>query len=139
MKTMRTYTELSKLKTYDERFDYLKLDGEVGVDTFGFDRYMNQALYNSPEWKKARQDVIIRDLGCDLGVEGFDVRDKNAIVHHMNPITVKQIEERDPDIFNPEYLVLVSHKTHNAIHYGNEKPDRLPAERTKGDTCPWVK
>lgn len=136
---MRTYTELKKLKTFEERYEYLKLKGSVGVETFGFDRYLNQALYTSPEWKKVRDTVLIRDNGCDLGIEGMDIS-SHAIIHHMNPITEKQIEERDPEIFNPEYLITVTHKTHNAIHYGdnknlegiNQKKDRAP-----GDTCLW--
>ena len=135
---MRTYTELKKLKTFEERYEYLKLKGSVGVETFGFDRYLNQALYTSPEWKKVRDTVLIRDNGCDLGIEGMDIS-SHAIIHHMNPITEKQIEERDPEIFNPEYLITVTHKTHNAIHYGDA--DQIlrtnPIERKPNDTCPW--
>lgn len=134
---MKTYSELSKLKTFKERFNYLKLKGSVGIETFGFDRYLNQALYNSPEWKQAREQVLIRDNGCDLGVSGRDIS-SHAIIHHMNPITEKQIEERDPEIFNPEYLITVTHKTHNAIHYGVDSIcNEDYKERKTGDTCLW--
>lgn len=134
---MNSYTELSKLNTFKERFDYLKLDGKVGAETFGYDRYLNQALYNSREWKKVRDEVIIRDKGCDLGIEGYEITSK-PIIHHMNPITREQIDNRDPIVFDPEYLITVTHRTHNAIHYGDsEQISKEPIERTKGDTCPW--
>lgn len=135
--TMKTYSELSKLKTFEERYEYLKESGAVGVETFGFDRYANQALYNSREWKRARDAVIIRDGGCDLGIEGRDIP-QNVLVHHINPITMEQVINRDPLIFDPDNLITVSHRTHNAIHYGDK--DQLlsgPVERSKGDTCPW--
>lgn len=133
----KCYTELSKLKTFKERFEYLKIGGQVGEDTFGFDRYLNQALYTSPEWKHVRNEVLIRDEGRDLGVEGRDIF-KYAIIHHMNPITERQILDRDPEIFNPEYLITVSHKTHNAIHYGSyELLDDEIVERRSNDTIPW--
>lgn len=135
--TMKTYSELSKLKTFEERYEYLKESGGVGVETFGFDRYANQALYNSREWKRARDAVIIRDGGCDLGIEGRDIP-QNVLVHHINPITMEQVINRDPLIFDPDNLITVSHRTHNAIHYGDK--DQLlsgPVERSKGDTCPW--
>lgn len=136
---IRTYTELSKYITFEDRFNYLKLNGQVGSDTFGFDRYMNQALYKSPEWNKVRKQVILRDNGCDLGIEGYDIGGK-IIIHHMNPISVKDIEDRNSEIFNPEYLICVSHKTHNAIHYGDEKQlSKQIIERAPGDTCPWRK
>lgn len=135
---MRTYSELSKLKTFEERFKYLMIGGAVGSETFGFDRYLNQALYNSPEWKKVRNEVIIRDNGCDLGIEGYEIN-KRALIHHMNPITMKQVIDRDPDIFNPEYLITTVHDTHNAIHYGDESILRnyIPVERKPGDTRLW--
>ena len=136
---MKSYSELKKLKTFEERYEYLKLNGSVGIETFGFDRYLNQALYNSPEWKKARETVLIRDGGCDLGVSGRDIS-KHAIIHHMNPITEKQIEDRDPEIFNPEYLITVTHKTHNAIHYGDDRVMKgidKNKERKPGDTKLW--
>lgn len=133
----KSYNELKKLKTFEERYNYLQCKGDVGFETFGFDRYLNQALYNSPEWKKARDEVIIRDNGCDLGIEGFEIMD-HAIVHHMNPITEQQILDKDPDIFNPNYLITVTHKTHNAIHYGKEQNHtRVSKERKPGDTKLW--
>lgn len=133
----RNYSELSRLETFEERFDYLKLGGQVGSDTFGFDRYLNQIFYKSPEWKKVRDIVIARDLGCDLGMEGYDIYGK-LLIHHMNPISLVDIQERSDDILNPEYLILVSHRTHNAIHYGDK--NLLPKEpniRRPNDTCPW--
>lgn len=133
----RTYSELSKLETFEERYEYLRLDGVVGESTFGYDRYLNQILYKIPEWRAARDVVIIRDNGCDLGIEGREINGR-IIVHHMNPITVEDIINRNPKVFDPEYLVSTTHRTHNAIHYGDE--DQLlkgPIERTEHDTCPW--
>lgn len=135
---MKNYTDLSKLKTYKERLEYLQLKGTVGIDTFGFDRYLNQALYTSRKWKSVRDKVIVRDNGCDLGIEGYEIFSK-PIIHHMNPITQEQIEKRDPIIFDPEFLITVTHQTHNAIHYGTEVSDRCPIERTEGDTTLWRK
>lgn len=136
---IRCYKELSRLKTFKERYEYLKLSGRVGESTFGYDRYLNQILYNSPRWKKVRDIVIIRDNGCDLGVEGYEINDK-IIIHHMNPITVEDIEEENDDIFNPEFLISSSDRTHKAIHYSDESLlPQLPIERTPGDTCPWRK
>lgn len=133
----RNYTELSRLKTIEERYEYLKLSGRVGEDTFGFDRYINQMFYKSKRWRKARDLVIIRDNGCDLGVEGFEINDK-ILVHHMNPITLEDIEEERDWIFDPEYLICSSDRTHKAIHYGDERLlPQLPKERRPGDTCPW--
>lgn len=134
----RTYSELIKLKTFEERFDYLKLNGTVGKDTFGFDRYMNQLLYhNSKEWKAVRRKVIVRDNGCDLGVEGYDILGK-ILVHHLNPITIDDIKNRSPTIFDLNNLICVSHNTHNAIHYGDENLlVKAPIERKLNDTCPW--
>lgn len=134
---MRTYSELSKLQTFHERFEYLKLNGVIGEDTFGFDRWMNQIFYRSPEWRHVRDIVIVRDNGNDLGLDGFQIGGK-ILIHHMNPITYHDIMHREEDILNPEYLICVSHRTHQAIHYGNE--DLLPAdpvERRPNDTCPW--
>lgn len=134
---MKTYTELSKFSTFEERFKYLKLDGIVGKETFGYDRYINQMLYKCPEWRSSRDKTIIRDNGCDLGIEDRVIHDK-IIVHHMNPITVEDIVSRNPIVFDPEYLITTVLRTHNAIHYGNE--DLLPKdliERTPNDTCPW--
>jgi len=133
----RTYRELSKIDTFEERFRYLKLLGEVGMSTFGFDRWINQAFYTSNEWRRARRDIIARDLGCDLGLAGHEIYDK-IIIHHMNPMTPKDIEDGSPDILNPEYLISVSLRTHNAIHFGDES--LLPKElvpRAPGDTKLW--
>ena len=135
---IRTYTELSKMKTFAERFKYLKLNGQVGVDTFGLDRYLNQVLYRSSRWKHTRDRIIVRDNGCDLGVIDTPITGK-VIIHHMNPLSLDDILEDDPDwIMNPEYLICVSHATHNAIHYGDERillQDYSP--RTPNDTSPW--
>jgi len=137
MTKIRTYTELILLPTLDERFEYLKLSGTIGVETFGFDRYLNQKFYNSREWKDVRDYVIARDLGCDLGVEGHDIHGK-IYVHHMNPIIVKDIVEVSQMILDPEYLITTSLTTHNAIHYGDESQIlSAPLERRKNDTCPW--
>ena len=135
---MKTYSELSLLKTFIERYRYLKIGNGVGIDTFGFDRWLNQILYASNEWKRIRRDVIIRDCACDLGIEGFDIRDK-IIVHHMNPITKDDVINRNPDILNPEFLITVSFNTHQAIHYGDENllPINGIIERMPNDTCPW--
>lgn len=138
---IRTYKELSRLKTFKERFEYLRLDGSVGVDTFGFDRYLNQVFYQSAEWKKVRREVIIRDNGCDLGVEGLDIYD-GLLVHHMNPITPDQIKHRDSDILNPDFLIVTCDITHKAIHYGMEDFERylmfeIFGERSIGDTKLW--
>lgn len=134
---LRTFSELSKLKTFEDRLQYLRLDGIVGEETFGFDRYLNQILYQSNEWKRCRRDIIIRDNGCDLGCEGFEVHGR-ILIHHINPITVDDIVKRNPKVFDPENLILTSHNTHQAIHYGNEDLlIRAPVERSKDDTCPW--
>lgn len=136
---IKTYSELSKLKTFEERFEYLKLNGAVGSDTFGWDRYLNQILYKSSEWRSIRNMIIVRDNGCDLGVEGHEIFG-NIIIHHMNPIRVEDITNRNPDILNPEYLICVSHSTHNAIHYGDDNQLYSgPIKRTVNDTCPWRK
>lgn len=135
---IRSYTELSKLKTFEERYNYLKLSGSVGQDTFGSNRYLNQRFYHlSPEWKSVRDKVIIRDGGCDLGVEGHDICGR-IIIHHMNPITIEDLESGSPYLFDPEYLICVTHNTHNAIHYGDESQlVTMPKERAPNDTCPW--
>lgn len=136
---MRNYTDLQKLSSFKDRFNYLKLDGKIGKDTFGFDRWLNQAFYTSPEWRRVRDQVIVRDNGNDLGIDGFRIYGK-VLIHHMNPITYHNIVHRDEDILNPEYLICVSQRTHNAIHYGSE--DLLPTElveRKPNDTCPWKK
>lgn len=137
MTNIKTYSELIILPTFEERYRYLRLRGAVGKDTFGFDRYMNQKFYRSAEWKRIRDFVIVRDLGCDLGIEDREIRGK-ILIHHMNPITEKDIRYLTDILLDPEYLICVSHNTHNAIHYGDE--DLLitaPIVRTKNDTCPW--
>ena len=137
MRTIRTYSELMRLPTFEERFRYLKLDGLVGKDTFGFDRYLNQEFYRSKEWKEVRDFVIVRDNGCDLGMDGYEIVGR-IYIHHMNPITVNDIVHSSDFLLNPDYLICVSHNTHNAVHYGDE--DLLvtvPVERRKNDTCPW--
>lgn len=135
---MRTYTELQKLKTFEERFEYLKLSGVVGDRTFGGNRWMNQIFYQQiPEWKEARRKVIVRDLGCELGLADYPIQGR-IIVHHMNPISKEDISERSEIVLDPEYLICVSQLTHDAIHYGDA--DLLPKkyeERKPGDTCPW--
>lgn len=133
-----TYTELSKLKSFDERFNYLLLKGRVGIDTFGYDRYLNQILYTSQKWKSLRDQIIVRDNGMDLGIDGFPIYGR-VIIHHINPITLDDVLDNSPDVFNPEYLICTSHKTHNAIHYGNEDYTRELSivERQPNDTIPW--
>ncbi len=134
---IRTYSELSKLNTFEERYRYLKLNGTVGEETFGFDRFINQNFYKSPEWKAIRDFVIVRDNGCDLGLEGYEIQGK-IYIHHMNPILLRDIVERSDFLLDPEYLISTTHSTHNAIHYGDESLLILaPIERTKNDTCPW--
>lgn len=137
MSRIRTYSELSRLETFEERFEYLRLTGDVGDTTFGFDRWMNQAFYKLPEWKSARDFVIVRDNGSDLGIPGFEIY-SGLLVHHMNPITVKDLEDGNECIVDPEYLITTSLQTHNAIHYGNENLlPRGPVVRTRGDTRLW--
>lgn len=135
--SIRTYSELIMIPTFEERFEYLQLKGSVGKDTFGYDRYLNQVLYRSPEWKRLRNQIIIRDGGCDLACDGYDVYGK-VLIHHLNPITVEDVLARSRKVFDPDNLVCVSHSTHNAVHYGDV--DLLvtgPIIRTKNDTCPW--
>lgn len=135
---IRSYTELSQLKTFDERFTYLQLNGRVGRDTFGFDRIFNQRFYRSQEWKSLRDFVIVRDNGCDLGVEGHEIYGSRIIIHHMNPISLEDIEKSSSFLLDPEYLITTIHRTHNAIHYGDESLlIRDPIERVRNDTCPW--
>lgn len=134
---IRTYSDLSRLNTFEDRYEYLKLNGAVGEETFGFDRYMNQILYQSDEWKYCRRDIIIRDNGCDLGCEGFEIHGR-ILIHHINPIKVEDIINRNPKVFDPENLIVTSLNTHLAIHYGDEGLLILtPIERSKNDTCPW--
>ena len=134
--TIRRYSELCKIQTFEGRFDYLKLHGVVGESTFGFDRYLNQVLYRSSEWKRARNAVIVRDDGCDMGLGDYPAN--RIIIHHMNPLSVEDLENRSDMIFDPEFLICVSFDTHNAIHFGDETLlPKLPVERKTGDTCPW--
>ena len=137
MRKMKTYKEMSRLKTFEERYEYLRLRGAVGEDTFGFDRFINQRFYKSPEWRRIRDQVIIRDDGCDLGDQDHPIVGR-VIIHHMNPLSKKEIDEDPEYALNPDYLVCVSHNTHNAIHYGDE--NLLPKKwepRQPNDTCPW--
>ena len=135
---IRTYSELIRLPTFEERFEYLKLGGKVGKDTFGFDRIFNQKFYTSKEWKRVRDFVIIRDNGCDLAHEDHTIYGSKIIIHHMNPITLEDIENNTDILLNPEYLITTIHNTHNAIHYGDANLlPKDPIERTKNDTCPW--
>ena len=134
---IKTYSDLIQLPTFIQRYRYLKLTGQVGEDTFGYDRYLNQILYHSGEWRRFRRDIIIRDNGCDLGCDGYEIAGK-IIVHHINPITLKDIEQRNPMILDPENVISTIHNTHNAIHYGDESLLMTePIVRTKNDTCPW--
>ena len=135
--SIRTYSELIKLTSFKDRYEYLRLDGKVGESTFGFDRYLNQILYRSQRWKRIRDKIIIRDQGCDLGIEGYEIGGR-IIIHHMNPLIVKDIVDETEFLLNPEYLISTSHDTHNAIHYGDESLlVSEPITRTKHDTCPW--
>lgn len=134
---IRTYSELIKLPTFEERYRYLRLEGKVGEETFGFDRYINQAFYKSDEWLSVRDYVIVRDGGCDLGIIDREIRGK-ILVHHMNPITVEDILRRSEYLLNPEYLICTIKNTHDAIHYGDESLlITAPIERSRNDTCPW--
>ena len=134
---IKTYSELITLPTFEERFEYLRLNGTVGSETLGHDRYLNQTLYRSPEWKRFRHKIIIRDNGCDLGIPGREIYSR-IIVHHMNPITKDDILSRSAFLLNPEYLICTVKNTHDAIHYGDEGLlIKAPIERTKNDTCPW--
>jgi hypothetical protein len=135
---MRTYGELIKIENFLDRYEYLKLNGSVGAETFGFDRWLNQIFYRSPEWKHIREEVIIRDDGCDLGIRDRPIGGR-IYVHHMNPIDVKSIVERKSILLNPDFLICCSHNTHEAIHYGNSDillPDNF-VERKPNDTIPW--
>ena len=135
--SIRTYSELIRLPTFEERFRYLQLSGSVGKETFGFDRYINQNFYRSAAWKRVRDQVIIRDNGCDLGIEDRIIYGK-ILIHHMNPISDKDILNLTDILLNPEYLICVTHDTHNAIHYGDENLlIKEPIVRFKNDTCPW--
>ena len=134
---IKTYSELITLDTFEERFQYLRLDGTVGVDTFGFDRIFNQRFYTSTEWRRVRDEVIFRDNGCDLGVRGYEIGGK-IIIHHINPICLDDLDRHSDLLLNPEYLITTTHATHNAIHYGDKRLlITAPVERSRNDTCPW--
>lgn len=134
----KTYKELITLPSFEERFEYLKLQGSVGASTFGRDRFMNQLFYTSALWKSTRNKVIIRDEGCDLGIADRDIYDM-IVVHHINPITITDIENNNPCLYDLNNLITTTNNTHNAIHYGNiDTLIRLPAERRPGDTIPWL-
>ena len=133
----RSYSELRQLSTFKERYDYLKLNGRVGAETFGYNRYVNQRFYRSTEWKHIRDQIIIRDNGCDLGVEGYDLHSR-IYIHHLNPMTVDDIDQGRQMILDPDNLICVSFDTHQAIHFGDESLlPQLSIERISGDTCPW--
>jgi hypothetical protein len=134
---IRTYSQLSQLQTFEERYRYLALNGRVGEQTFGSDRWINQAFYTGRQWRTVRQEVIVRDLGCDLGIPGFEIHEK-IIIHHMNPMVAGDIVDGDEAILDPEFLITVTHKTHNAIHYGDERQLARPfVARSAGDTKLW--
>ena len=133
----KSYLELRQIPTFEGRYEYLKIGGVVGRATFGFERYLNQILYNSDDWKWIRRDAIIRDNGCDLGIEDREIFGR-LVVHHINPITIEQIETGDPCVFDLNNLICSANRTHNAIHYGDASLlTILPKERRKGDTCLW--
>lgn len=135
--TIRTYSELKALKTLEDRYYYLALRGATGVLTFGFDRYLNQGFYRSREWKQIRHEVIARDNGCDLGIDGYEIYDA-VYIHHMNPMTPRDLIDGNTDVLNPEYLISTTLRTHNAIHYGSENLlPKPPVERRPGDTKLW--
>ena len=135
--SIKTYSELITLPTFEERYRYLRLEGDVGKETFGWDRYLNQVFYSSIEWKKFRRDIIVRDMGCDLGIEDREIGGL-IYLHHIEPITVDDIVQRRACLLDPENVICTSFGTHNAIHYGDESLLTLsPIERTRNDTCPW--
>ena len=138
MKTMiRTFKELSRLPTFEERYAYLRMNGAVGKETFGFDRILNQKFYTSAEWKRIRDFVIVRDNGCDLGAEGHEIYGK-ILIHHMNPISLDDLAAHSDILLDPENLICTTHETHNAIHYGDDSLlPKPPIERRRFDTCPW--
>jgi hypothetical protein len=134
---IRRYSRLKRLETFDDRFKYLRLQGSVGRSSFGFDRHINQAFYRSREWRDVRDFVIVRDNGCDLGVEGYEIYSE-LLVHHMNPMDVDSIIHKEEWILDPEFLITTTHRTHNAIHFGDEKQiPRKYVERRPGDTSLW--
>lgn len=136
--SIKTYSELSQISTFEGRYNYLKLFGKVGDETFGFDRLINQMFYKSVEWKRVRDFIIVRDNGCDLGIDGHEIYDK-ILIHHMNPISIEDIKSHSSSLFDTNYLISTSQMTHNAIHYGNDNLLSKPIiERKKNDTCLWA-
>lgn len=134
---IRSYRELRRYSSFEERFAYLQLKGSVGASTFGYDRYLNQMLYASTRWKRVRDEVIIRDNGCDLGIEGYEIYG-GIWIHHMNPITPEELEQGNEIVFDPEFLICTARLTHDAIHYGDVSLlPKGPIERRRNDTCPW--
>lgn len=134
---VKTYSELVSIPSYLGRYHYLRIKGAVGAETFGYDRYLNQILYRSSEWRRFRRGIILRDNGMDMAFDGYEIFTR-LIVHHIDPITVDDVLNRDPKVFNPENVVCVAFQTHQAIHYGDESLlPILPPERTPNDTCPW--
>ena len=138
MRTRLSYDELKRLNTFEERFKYLEIGGHIGIESFGFDRYLNQNFYHSQEWLSVRDKIILRDNGMDLGVDGYPVNGR-IVIHHINPITIDDVLDRNPDIFNPNYLISCSLATHNALHYGNKEylNSFRVVERRPNDTTPW--
>lgn len=132
----RCYSELITFDTFEDRLKYLRLDGLVGIETFGYDRYLNQMLYKSADWKKIRYEIIVRDNGCDLGIDGYEIF-ISPLIHHINPITAEDIKNYNPIIFDPENLITTILSTHNAIHYGCKLPNNNIQNRVPNDTCPW--
>lgn len=136
--TNRTYSELITIPTFKERFEYLKLDGSVGIETFGYDRYLNQILYKSSEWRKFRNQIIVRDNGCDLACSGFEIYGQKVLIHHINPISVEDVIHRSCNVFDADNVITTTLDTHNAIHYGDVDLLTIgPVERMPNDTCPW--
>lgn len=133
----RSYRELLQFQSFEERFNYLKLAGEVGNPTFGYDRYFNQQFYHSSEWRRARNRIILRDNGCDLGMPDYEIQGR-IYIHHINPITKQDVEDFSDNLFDPDNLICVTFDTHNAIHFGDGRTlPKTPIERAPGDTCPW--
>lgn len=134
---IRTYSELRRIESFEDRFRYLALRGEVGRSTFGFDRYINQKFYTSSEWRHIRNQIIVRDNGCDLGVAGYEIHDR-IYIHHLKPMTIVDIRYADESMLDPNNLISTTHQTHNAIHYGDERLLPRPfVERKPGDTKAW--
>lgn len=135
---IRSYSELIQLSTFEERFDYLKLGGSVGQSTFGYDRYLNQQFYTSGKWRKFRDEIIARDMGCDLGVEGYEINGQPVLIHHINPLKRNDIVDRSPYLMDPDNVITTTYRTHRAIHYGDKSQIFTGlVERSANDTCPW--